>query len=268
MLRKIASLVTAAALSVAVLPQQAVAEESTQILVDDVAVEAAAPFVYEQTTYVSLYHVSLALQPDATVGWEGDHAAVHAEGLEITAYPNAKYIQVNDRYLYLPYGVRIENDDTFVPVRVLARAFGAEVKWEPSDGNVYITSGTDAFLSGSEFYDADYLYWLSHIIYAESGNQPLDGKIAVGNVILNRISNPLFPNTMEGVVTQANQFTTIYSSNFNRDPNAESTIAAKLCLEGASVLPTALWFNRAGISCWASKHRNCVAVIGAHAFYE
>lgn len=268
MLKKIASLVTATALSMAVLPQQVVAEESTQILVDDVVVEAAAPLVYEQTTYVSLCHMALALRPDAEVGWEGDHTAVHAEGLEITAYPNAKYLQVNDRYLYLPYGVRIENDDTLVPVRELARAFDAEVWWEPSNGNVYLTSGTGVITPGSEFYDEDYLYWLSHIIYAESGNQPLEGKIAVGNVILNRINSPLFPDTIEGVVTQANQFTTIYSSNFNREPNAESMIAAKLCLEGAAVLPTALWFNRAGISCWASRNRNCVAVIGAHAFYE
>ena len=55
------------------------------------------------------------------------------------------------------------------------------------------------------------LFWLSRVIYAESGNQPLDGKIAVGNVIMNRVKSLIFPTQWRGVLAQKNQFTTYRS---------------------------------------------------------
>ncbi len=248
-------------------PEQAPGPQGPSLLVDGTVVEDAAMCVYGQTTYVSLRSVVQALRPDATVAWAGDHAAVTAEGLDITVYPGKPYLVANGRYLYMPGGARFENGNTLLPVRPLAKALDAQVQWNAEDGNTYLTSGTGAILSGEEFYSADALYWMSHIIYIESGNQPLEGKIAVGNVIQNRVRDPAFPNTIYEVLTQPNQFSSVYSSAMKREPNAESVIAAKLCLDGAVVLPTALWFNRAGVPCWASKHKTVVATIGAHAFY-
>ena len=94
-------------------------------------------------------------------------------------------------------------------------------------------SGTP-LASGDTFYNSESLYWLSRIIYAESGNQPLEGKIAVGNVVLNRVAHPQFPNTVKGVIFQANQFTPVQNGSINRTPSSESVIAAKLCLDGAN----------------------------------
>lgn len=254
-------------LLLSVLLQQVAALEGPSVLVDGELVETASPIVYEQTTYVSLRNVTMALRPDATVTWDVDHAAVTAEGLSITAYPGAHYLQANGRYLYLPYGVRAENNDTMVPVRELAKALGAQVWWDSNDGNIYITSGTGAIVSGDDYYNPDCVYWLSHIISAEGGNQPLEGKIGIGNVILNRVHSSMFPNTVYEVIFQANQFSPARSGAIDREPNSESVIAAKLCLDGAMILPSALWFNRAGVSCWASKNKTCVATIGNHAFY-
>ena len=50
------------------------------------------------------------------------------------------------------------------------------------------------------FYGARDVYWLSHIINAEAGNQPMDGQIAVGNVVLNRVADERFPNSVKEVV--------------------------------------------------------------------
>lgn len=281
MLKRISCLTLCMLLSLGVLVQQVTALEDPTvaeeliavpevpgIFVDDAVVEAAAPVLYEQTTYVSLRGVAAAIRPDAVVAWKGSYAAVTADGLSITVYPGAKYILANDRYLYLPYGVLIENGCIMVPVRELAKALGAQTWWNASDGNVYITTGTGAIVSGNEYYNGDDLYWLSHIIYAESGNQPLEGKIGVGNVILNRVNSSLFPNTIYEVIFQRNQFTPASSGSIYKQPNAESIIAAKLCLEGVTVLPNALWFNRASCSSWASKNRPYIATIGAHAFYS
>lgn len=47
---------------------------------------------------------------------------------------------------------------------------------------------------------------LASIIYCESGNQTYTGQVAVGMVIMNRVNNKLFPNTLKEVVYQKNQF--------------------------------------------------------------
>ena len=237
------------------------------IFVNDVAVEGAAPFYCGWTTYVSIRAVAQALRPDADIYWADDGACVTAEGLSITAKPDDTYIQANGRYLYVPDGVKMVNYSVMVPIRVIATALDAQLHWEAETGNVYLTGGSGAIASADEFYDEDSLYWLSHIINAESGNQPLNGKIAVGNVVLNRLNNPTFPDTIHGVIYQKNQFSPARSGSIKKTPNAESVIAAKLCLEGVAVLPTALWFNRNGLSSWAARNKECIAVIGDHSFF-
>ena len=139
--------------------------------------------------------------------------------------------------------------------------------WEKTSGSVAIQSGSGPIQSGDQYYNADSLYWLSHIIHAESGNQPLAGKIAVGNVVLNRVNSPLFPNTVYEVVFQRNQFTPVSNGSIYLEPNAESVIAAKLCLDGANTAGASLYFVNPYVApnSWASRNRPYVATIGAHA---
>jgi N-acetylmuramoyl-L-alanine amidase len=47
------------------------------------------------------------------------------------------------------------------------------------------------------------IYCLAQTIYFESGNQPLAGKIAVAQVVLNRVNHFNYPTTICGVVYQA-----------------------------------------------------------------
>ena len=49
------------------------------------------------------------------------------------------------------------------------------------------------------------LYCLSKNIYFESRNQPTLGQIAVGQVTMNRVNSPRFPNTVCGVVRQGGE---------------------------------------------------------------
>ena len=62
--------------------------------------------------------------------------------------------------------------------------------------HVEVDGGADIFAS----HDAIDLYWLSRIIYAESGAETLDGQIAVGNVVLNRMASKEFPDSIPGVI--------------------------------------------------------------------
>lgn len=190
--------------------------------------------------------------------------------LTLSAVEGEHYVTANGRYLYVKDGVRTLDDGMMaVPVRVLAEAMNLSVHYEAESGQVQLTrSEQPGYLEDAEtYYDADSLYWLSRIIYCESGNQSLAGKIAVGNVVLNRVNDPKFPNTIYDVIFQKNQFSPAASGSIYRDPNAESVVAAKLVLDGAQVLEDVLFFNRAGMSSYASRNRTYVATIGAHSFY-
>lgn len=249
----------------------AAAANGTTITIDGAALAPqTAVQVSDETTYVSYWPVVQALYPDATAVWEGGQAVVRANGLTMRIRPGAQYLEVNGRYLWVPGGFRTVNQVILVPVRVLCQALGASVTWDSSSGAVRIRSGSGPLRSGSSFYDADTLYWLSRIINAESGNQPLDGKIAVGNVVLNRVASPRFPNSISSVLFQRNQFTPVQNGSLYLTPNAESVIAAKLCMEGANTAGNSLYFvnPRTCPNSWASRNRPYVATIGAHAFFS
>src|SRR3546814_6180704 len=47
---------------------------------------------------------------------------------------------------------------------------------------------------------------LASAVYFESKGEPLEGQLAVAEVILNRVKSPKFPDTICGVVKQRNQF--------------------------------------------------------------
>ena len=225
--------------------------------------------VENEMTYVSYWPIVQALYPKAVAVWSNGQAVVTANGLKLEMKPGAKYIVANGRYLYVPNGVKLQDGVVLVPVRTLCQALGAQVTWNGVEGVISITSGSGPITSGDSFYDQEDLYWLSRIIYAESGNQSLEGKIAVGNVVLNRVASPKFPNSVYDVIFQRNQFTPASSGSIKRTPSEEAVIAAKLCLDGANTAGNALYFVNPRVSpnSWAARNCTHVATIGAHAFF-
>lgn len=249
----------------------AVDPDTPNIIVNDSIITMGVPaHIYDDTTYASYYPIIKALYPEATAAWENGQAVVTAPGLEVRLPINQPYMIVNGRYLYLPDGYKVNDHIITVPVRTLCAALGADLAWDPVGNNVVITAGSGPITPAEEAYNAEDLYWLSHIINAESGNQSLSGKIAVGNVVLNRVANSTFPNSIYNVVFQPGQFTPAANGTVHAEPNAESVIAAKLCLDGANVAENSLFFfnyHTAG-GCWAAKNRPYVMTIGDHAFHR
>ena len=49
-------------------------------------------------------------------------------------------------------------------------------------------------------------YLLANLIYCEAGNQPYEGQVAVGAVVMNRVMSSVFPDTVVGVIYQNRQF--------------------------------------------------------------
>lgn len=54
-------------------------------------------------------------------------------------------------------------------------------------------------------------YLLANIIYCEAGNQPYEGQLAVGAVVMNRVMSSVFPGTVVGVIYQKGQFSPVSS---------------------------------------------------------
>lgn len=270
MSKRICSLILALVLSFA-LAAPALAVELPSVLVNGEALEMDAPVsVVEQTTYVSYWPIVKAFYPDAIAVWENDRAVIRAEGLTMEIQPGCRYIVANGRCLWVDNGVQVSDNILTVPVRVLGRALGLNVSWDAELGAVVLEdAGTGPIQSAGETYPEDVLYWLSHIIHAESGNQPLEGQIAVGNVIMNRVASPLFPNTVYEVIHQTNQFTPVRNGTINREPKPLSIVAAKLVLEGVNTAGDSLYFINPKISgrSWVARTRTHVTTIASHSFY-
>ena len=65
-------------------------------------------------------------------------------------------------------------------------------------------------ISEISFADGD-RYLLANLIYCEAGNQPYEGQIAVGAVVMNRVMSSVFPDTVVGVIYQNKQFSPVAS---------------------------------------------------------
>ena len=201
----------------------------------------------------------------------GEMANIEEETLNFRAEAGDCYVVANGRHLYVETLVQTIEGKVAVPVRTLAEVFNLDVDYDTETRHILLEKqeGSDAYiLDGESYYDENILYWLSRIIYSESGNQSMRGQIAVGNVVMNRLNSPMFPNTIKGVLFQKNQFSPAMSGSIYRTPRAMSVVAAKLVMDGAVVLEDALFFNRAGMNTFAARNRVYVATIGAHAFYN
>ena len=89
--------------------------------------------------------------------------------------------------------------------------------------NKYVTSTTT---SGDE-------YLLAKAIFAEAEGEVYIGKVAVGAVLLNRVNNSNFPDTLSGVIYQGLALESVSNGRFNASANnTECVKAAKAAISG------------------------------------
>ncbi len=227
--------------------------------------------VYENTTFVSLRSMVEAVSPGAQVSWAVDRARVNNGWFDLSAKPGDSAIVCTGRRQELSQPVRLENGRTLMPIRPLAALLGLEVKWNALTGVVELTSaGTDA--SSPQLADDD-VYWLSRIISAESQGECWEGKIAVGNVVLNRVASPDFPDSIYGVIFDmrwGGQFAPVRNGTIYNEPTEESVRAARAVLQGANTVGDSLYFIAPNLTGnhWTMENRDYITTIGAHWFYK
>ena len=100
---------------------------------------------------------------------------------------------------------------------------------------------------------------LASIIFCEAGNQSFTGQVAVGAVVLNRMANEAYPDTMEEVIYQPGQFCPAGSGWLDRvrstDGYTESAMqAAEAALAGEYPIGDCLYFDQGGYGFQIGAH--------------
>lgn len=108
---------------------------------------------------------------------------------------------------------------------------------------------------------------LARIIYGEARGEPYEGMVAVGAVVLNRVADSRFPNTVAGVIYQAGAFDAVRDGQINLTPNDTSYSAARDALNGWDPSYGCIYyFNPATATSKWIWSRPLVVKIGRHNF--
>lgn len=102
-------------------------------------------------------------------------------------------------------------------------------------------------ISEISFADGD-RYLLANLIYCEAGNQPFEGQVAVGAVVMNRVMSSVFPDTVVGVIYQNKQFSPVGSGRLalalaEDHATAACYRAADEAMKGATTVGNCLFFR-------------------------
>ena len=271
-------LLTALALSV-ILSVTASAAPSSRVPVrwDSVGGSTAlddTAYLIDGVTYVP-FRAFCVLASNCEVSWNASTrtaTAKTAAGARITARVGNEYIGFGDRVFFTAAPNRIVGDRLYVAIRPLAKCFGIGVGWDNATRSVYLSRTGKTPRHDAGVYDADALYWLSHIIGAEAKGEPFRGQIAVGNVVLNRVDSRKYPNTIYDVIFDKKhgvQFSPTANGTIYAEPPADAVRAAKICLEGYTLSDHILYFfnPRIAQSHWISQNCTYAFRIGNHVFY-
>lgn len=243
------------------------AKDDVMVTVDGEELSGLA-FVQEDVTYVQL---SALLE--AMGGWEAvwddqAYAATAETDLFTLTVPFQRSHVLADAHPYETSGNSLLlSGRTYVPLRSVANLLGARVEFIDWDTPVKVLTGQQ------RAYTEDDLYWLSHIISAESKGESLRGQIAVGNVILNRVDSAEFPNSIREVIFDRKngvQFEPVSNQAIYDEPTEQSVLAARLALAGVDAAAGSLYFFNPALSqgLWVRQNRAYYATIGCHMFFR
>ncbi len=208
---------------------------------------------------------------------DGGTLTLSVPGAVLTGHKDDGYFEADGRYIYAPDGWLVKGDVLYLPSDAVERLFGVKINVSEKRDRLELSTDKLAVISGGASYyelnyDAELLYWLPQIINAEAKFEPLAGQIGVGNVVMNRLRSPDFPDTIFEVIYDTEhtvQFEPISTGGIFQEPTEQATIAAYLCLEGYSTVGGSLYFvNPEFGSGWFDSSLELVDTIGHHNFYK
>ena len=103
---------------------------------------------------------------------------------------------------------------------------------------------------------------LASVIYAEARGEPIDGQIAVGQVVINRVEDPRWPDDICSVVTDDEQFAYLTPDQRTLD------LARRIINEDFDDFAEGATHFYSGSEPWWAKHMDLIGEINGHTFME
>ncbi len=168
------------------------------------------------------------------------------------------------------YNARIDGlfgPNTENAVRKFQEENGLAVTGEVGDETLNHLPDSDSISSIIDV-SRDDIMLLARIIYAEARGEAFKGQVAVGSVIVNRVEDGRFPDSIRAVINEQGQFSSLLDGQANLYPDQEAIDAAKGALLGYDPTYQSIFFYNPAVAtnlAWLSN-RPVVRHIGGHVF--
>ncbi len=107
---------------------------------------------------------------------------------------------------------------------------------------------------------------LARLVHAEAGAEPYEGQVAVASVVLNRLKDKRFPNTIRKIIYQPKQFVPAASGSIKRKAGRQQYRAVDQALREDNISGALYFYNpHTSTSRWLDKLET-VKTIGKHVF--
>ena len=128
-------------------------------------------------------------------------------------------------------------------VGVIEKVFASENS-SPAVSKVVIKEVKDKSNTGrnGRIYTEEDVNLLARVVHAEARGEPYKGQVAVAAVVLNRMKNKSFPDSLRGVIYQPQAFESVTNGQIKLKPNRENIKAARAALNGEDPTSGALFF--------------------------
>ncbi|GBF12414.1 cell wall hydrolase [Tepidibacillus sp. HK-1] len=219
----------------------------------------APAIILNNATYVPIRFVSEALFYN--VDWDN----------------TTKTVYISEKITY-----NVQEGDTLASI---GQVFGIPVKdlkaWNQIADENNLPVGSKIYLESVEVTTVDQLKakavisfqdeeleWLAKIIYLEAGNEPYEGQVAVGAVIINRVLEDSFANSIYDVIFAKGQFTPVRTGEIYKvTPSDSAYKAAREALEGVDPVEGALYFYNPKVTKSSFfTQKKVIKTIGNHRF--
>ncbi|SES29428.1 cell wall hydrolase [Salipaludibacillus aurantiacus] len=178
-------------------------------------------------------------------------ASVLLAGIFVFTAGNA--VQANYEYFDSPPfdTYKVSEGDT---LSYIAKRYGVELddlySFNPDiKGDLIVTGESIKLVGNSDDGSADRIELsasdrdlLERLVHAEARGQDYEGKIAVAEVVFNRVDSDDFPDTVRGVIMQNRQFSPVSNGAINNNPSSKTKEAVQDAVEGTNLVDDALFF--------------------------
>lgn len=239
---------------------------------DNYIVSDEKNILIDDTTYIVARSLVNALNEE--IFWDEltRTVTIKTKTNEIKLIVDSNIVLVNSEEINIDAIPFIRNGRTYIPLKIVSDYLGCDINFiqETYTVNLY---KNDIIVDEKNIYIPNYndedLELLSKIVQVESSDSSMEMKLAIANVVLNRVKSDRFPNTIADVIYQIDvyvQFPPAHKESFKTvKPSLYSIIAAKNTLEGLNNIEECLFFNN---SPFKSKKDDLYKIIEGEYFYK